>query len=262
MSDQLWLRYAAVARLEPELPACTLTVRRIMAAVSAADAGGPDQGAEPPATGTVDSPRLLDDAPTLEQLVHAGCAPGTAAAAPFKATHCIGGSHAVAVELDSPQIRGWSIGRVPLASMSNIPAVVALLRRQAIFNELMASCFSITTADQPAGEAAAEPETVVAVKTHACDPFRIDLCVRGAANNTSADQGVVLRVAEAHSDISAWTHQALGVGSGSDVLAALAAVTPGALAAETAHTKLSQVASIGVSIPVVVRWLTSHPELL
>ncbi|KAJ2712947.1 hypothetical protein H4R19_002493 [Coemansia spiralis] len=65
MSDQLWLRYAAVARLEPELPACTLTVRRIMAAASAADVGGPDQGAEPPATGTVDSPRLLDDVPQL-----------------------------------------------------------------------------------------------------------------------------------------------------------------------------------------------------
>ncbi|KAJ2773990.1 hypothetical protein IWQ56_000778 [Coemansia nantahalensis] len=261
-SDQLWLRYAAVARLEPELPACAMTVRGIVAVVSASAADGeaPDQAAEPPSVGTLDSPRLLDDAPTLEQLVRASCAPVPDAGAPFKATHSVG-RHAFTVELDSPQIRGWSISRVPLASMRNVPAVVSLLRRQAIFNELVASCFSATGTSLSASGAAAEPVLAVAVKTHAGDPFRIDLCVRGAADD-GAGQGVVLRVDETRSGISAWTHQALGVAGGSDILAALAAVSPAALTADAAHPKLSRVASIGVSIPTLVHWLTSYPDRL
>ncbi|KAJ2251711.1 hypothetical protein GGI13_003695 [Coemansia sp. RSA 455] len=194
-----WIPYTLVARLEPSLPACMLTVRAIMAATMIEPQG--EQTA-------YDSPRLLENAPTLENLV---CSNGT---------------------VDTPQIRAWTICRIPIHRPGDLLAVTNILRRQATFNSILASCFT----DQS-----------VSAKTYANDPFRIDLLV----NSDCVQQGLVLKVYES-SDVLIWTHQILGV-SADDLANAT-------LTKSAAHMALSKVADISNSIPVITQWLSTNPQ--
>ncbi|KAJ2863857.1 hypothetical protein GGH94_003307 [Coemansia aciculifera] len=215
MQDEFWIPYTLVARLEPALPACALTVRAIMAATTLVT-----QDEQPMVATAHDSPRLLENAPTLESLVR--------------------GNSAGTVEMEAPQIRAWTICRIPMHRPSNLLAVTAILRRQATFNSILASCFM---------------DTVLSVnaKTYANDPFRIDLLVKPSLD-TKGEQGLVLRVAET-SDVHVWTHQALGIS-----LDNLAGVATAALNRSTAHPALSKVAGISNSIPIIVLWLSTHPQ--
>ncbi|KAJ2222508.1 hypothetical protein IWW45_008585, partial [Coemansia sp. RSA 485] len=317
INSDFWIPYTMVAWLESPLPACALTVRKIMAAVS------PDSKVEvlSPSTDStaetlsLDSPRLLEDAPTLEHLVFkeyvakqdvSGSAgpldpqemtsPVLAEAAAENpklrksSIHIINGQ-SVAVELEAPQIRAWSICRIPLSHPCNILSVVPLLRRQAVFNELLASCFS--TSDNSAAT------SKVSVKTYANDPFRIDVVfinqqtmssdagdvgkrpkntsdeeqqqqsmdVEDSGENTesqdgimSVGQGVILRVIEATGDILAWTHQSLGISPTTDLLSAMSGVATNSLKKTTSHKNLSAVANISNSIPMIAYWLKSNAQ--
>ncbi|KAJ2223786.1 hypothetical protein IWW45_008251 [Coemansia sp. RSA 485] len=316
INSDFWIPYTMVAWLESPLPACALTVRKIMAAVS------PDSKVEvlSPSTDStaetlsLDSPRLLEDAPTLEHLVFkeyvakqdvSGSAGpldpqemtlpllAEAAAEDSKlrksSIHTINGQ-SVAVELEAPQIRAWSICRIPLNHPCNILSVVPLLRRQAVFNELLASCFS--TSDNSAAT------SKVSVKTYANDPFRIDFVfinqqtmsldagdvgkrpkntsdeeqqqqsmdVEDSGENTesqdgmSVGQGVILRVIEATGEILAWTHQSLGISPTTDLLSAMSGVATNSLKKTTSHKNLSAVANISNSIPMIAYWLKSNTQ--
>ncbi|KAI9499791.1 hypothetical protein BX070DRAFT_84428, partial [Coemansia spiralis] len=116
INEEFWIPYTLVAQLEPPLPACALTVRGIMAttdgnALTATDPASKSLGA------LQDSPRLLEDAPTLEYLVSASSSktPGSHAFAAgsntaHKSTHVIADKPAV-LTVEQPQIRAWSIYR-------------------------------------------------------------------------------------------------------------------------------------------------------
>ncbi|KAJ2628900.1 hypothetical protein GGF44_004383 [Coemansia sp. RSA 1694] len=274
---ELWIPYSLVARVEPALPACALTVRAIMAATLSDTTAvqGPDQG-----TGTVgaahDSPRLLENAPTLENLVRipdlatsdpAAYVDGGVVAPMRLATHYIAGQRIV-VEMEAPQIRAWTICRIPVHHPRNVLAVTAILRRQATFNSLLASCFAVSSEDS-----SVEPPMVLAnvtARTYANDPFRVDLLVKASGCDSDGDtkveedertdQGVVLRVAETAGDVLAWTHQSLGITSAVDLLAAMAGVATAALHKSTAHAALSKVAGTSNSIPIIALWLSTHPQ--
>ncbi|KAJ2162080.1 hypothetical protein GGF46_000955 [Coemansia sp. RSA 552] len=270
IDSEFWIPYTAVALLEPELPACALTVRGIMEATKA-DVGilTPEQATGEASRAPQDSPRLLEDAPTLEHLVYAGCTADATATRLFSATHSIGGQTST-VTLETPQIRAWSIRRIPLGNMHCVLAVIPLLRRQAVFNELVASCFSVTTDKSTEPPASCDN---IALKTYANDPFRLDMCIRPVSSTNDkrsriesngdtaerADQGVVLRVSETTGDILAWTHQSLAVPESPDLLEALSGVDLTALTEATAHRGLSKAASISSSVPLVAHWLRQHP---
>ncbi|KAJ2789785.1 hypothetical protein GGI18_002199 [Coemansia linderi] len=243
-SSEFWIPYTLVARLEPPLPACALTVRAIMTATSS-DA----TTQEPEQTAGHDSPRLLENAPTLENLVR-----GIAANHPGSGQEA--SPEEQAVEMESPQIRAWTICRIPVHSPRSILAITAILRRQATFNSLLASCFATT---QPS----------VTAKTYANDPFRIDLLVRAHKGDVDAmaesaespaDQGLVVRVTETLGDVHVWTHQALGITTADDLLATLASIATSTLSKSTAHPSLSKVAGIGNSIPIIASWISAHPQ--
>ncbi|KAJ2820226.1 hypothetical protein IWW50_005139, partial [Coemansia erecta] len=121
LDSGFWIPYALVARVAPSLPACALTVRAIMAATG--------QSADDTVGASQDSPRVLEDAPTLERFVHASCAPR--ADAPFSAVHRVDQT-VMRVQLDTPQIRVWSVSRIPITRMQQVLAIVPLLRRQAL----------------------------------------------------------------------------------------------------------------------------------
>ncbi|KAJ2130230.1 hypothetical protein GGF48_002093 [Coemansia sp. RSA 921] len=224
-----WIPYTLVARVSPALPSCALTVRAVMAATGQSDTSSVSQ----------DSPRLLEDAPTLERLVCANTA---------RIVHNVGPTK-MQINMEAPQIRAWSICRVPIAHVREIVEVVSLLRRQAVFNELLGSCVGITTVDCESMETGAS----VTVKTFANDPFRIDMYVQ--AEQTGVSMGVVLRVSE-DSCILAWTHQALGV-SDSD-LTDMSNIPAASLTKATSHAVLSKAAAISSSIPIIVHWLLTH----
>ncbi|KAI7826372.1 hypothetical protein BX661DRAFT_198964 [Kickxella alabastrina] len=279
--DELWIPYALVARLESPLPACALTVRRIMDAIApgATIAGPGHDGLEETDGGTLQgAPRLLEDAATLEHLMYAKCTAGKSSAEAAatdlrKPTfHCIA-RRGISVEVESPQICAWNICRVPLSHPRNVLAVVPLLRRQAVFNELLASCFNvINTGTSDVADTSNEPvfnASKVTAKTHANDPFRLDILVKevapeddsdengkrakmggdqqnmdtgaGAAANSRAGtgQGVVLRVVESTGDIFAWTHQSLGLAKELDLLAAMNGIASTTLTKANSHASLS-----------------------
>ncbi|KAJ2126293.1 hypothetical protein IW147_000041 [Coemansia sp. RSA 720] len=217
--------YTLVARVSPALPSCALTVRQIMAATG-----------HSASSVSHDSPRLLEDAPTLERLV---CANTT------RTVHNVGATK-MQINMEAPQIRAWSISRVPIAHMREIMEVVPLLRRQAVFNELLGSCAAVE--DSGSGEHAAN----ITVKTFANDPFRIDMYVQA---EQGISMGVVLRVTE-DSSILAWTHQTLGV-SESD-LSLLSSIPAASLTTATSHATLSKAAAISSSIPIIAHWLLTH----
>ncbi|KAJ2449204.1 hypothetical protein EV183_005024 [Coemansia sp. RSA 2336] len=245
----LCIPYTLVARLTPELLACALTVRSIMAAVGHKADGSPSMSQV--------SPRLLEDAPTLERLVHASCQNDNADEL-LQGRHRVGQTTLV-VKLESPQIRAWNISRIPIDSMHQILDIVPLLRRQAIFNELLASCFTGTSGLD--GELNMSDISTVAVKTLANDPFRIDICIKVFADSDSSEvkvQGALLRVSEATGDIVAWTHQGLAISETSDMLAALSAISSDSLTTESAHKPLSKVADISTSVPMTAQWLVTH----
>ncbi|KAJ2732142.1 hypothetical protein IW152_004002 [Coemansia sp. BCRC 34962] len=241
-NSELWIPYTLVARLEPALPACALTVRAIMAATS------PDATAQEPeqtAATAHNSPRLLENAPTLENLVRG-----------MATSHLGNDQEGLSVEMEAPQIRAWTICRIPVHSPRNILAIAAILRRQATFNDLLASCF-----------ATAQPS--VTAKTYANDPFRIDLLVKAHTRDVDAmaesteslaGQGLVVRVAETSGDVHVWTHQSLGITSTDDLLATLAGIATSALGKSTAHPSLSKVAGISNSIPIIASWIADHPQ--
>ncbi|KAI8323529.1 hypothetical protein GQ54DRAFT_296720 [Martensiomyces pterosporus] len=288
INDEFWVPYALVANLEPSMPACALTVRKAMEATlpDSRTTAAPGQSAETIAGGVQDSPRLLEDAPTLETMLYAehlkrtkGADDSAARVIP-PAMHQVDG-HGVAVEMDSPQIRAWTICRVPLSHPRNILTVVPILRRQAIFNELLSSCFVLpsppwASTETPAG-------TAVSARTFARDPFRIDIVIRrhspassdgdkrarvdgeqpvvGSSDASQSEeqlaQGVVLRVAETTGDIMAWTHQAIGASPSPDLFASMDGVPAEALTDRTANRPLSKVANLSRSIPIIAYWLTS-----
>ncbi|KAJ2470450.1 hypothetical protein GGI02_002918 [Coemansia sp. RSA 2322] len=245
-----WIPYCMVARLEPTMPASALTVRAIMAAIQVdTSALGPDQSA---GVGLAhDSPRLLENAPTLEGLVRGECA---------KTANTSGEK----MEMGPPQIRAWTICRIPLYRPQNVLAVVPILRRQAIFNSLLASCYTDAVDSEL-------PLTGVSARTHANDPFRIDLVFNNKQLDKDGDiriesggvvdQGVVLRVIETTGEVAAWIHQSLGIASTEELLAALGSIatTATTLCKSMAHPKLSKVADISHSIPAIAVWLASHP---
>ncbi|KAJ2817565.1 hypothetical protein FBU31_006181, partial [Coemansia sp. 'formosensis'] len=67
--EGLWIPYTLVARVDPPLPACALTVRAIMAATNNDAAAAAATAPAEPEQAAHDSPRLLENAPTLESLV-------------------------------------------------------------------------------------------------------------------------------------------------------------------------------------------------
>ncbi|KAJ2083832.1 hypothetical protein H4R24_000484 [Coemansia sp. RSA 988] len=210
-SGGAWAPYALVARVDPPLVACAQTVRALMAV--AADNGIGSESAPD------DAPRLLEDAPTLERLILRDAA-------------------------DAPQIRAWAVSRVPLRHVRDVLALVPLLRRQAAFNELLASS---------AGAAAV---SAVCIRTAATDPFRVDVCMTAPDRPTL---GVVLRVTEISGTILAWPLEALGVAADTpDMLAALAAADPTLLMPAAAHTALSAAADTSRSIPLTMQWLAAQ----
>ncbi|KAI9477572.1 hypothetical protein LPJ78_000025 [Coemansia sp. RSA 989] len=248
-TSDLCIPYTLVARLAPELLACALTVRSIMAAVGHKADGSPSMSQV--------SPRLLEDAPTLERLIHANYNNDNTDEL-LQARHQINQTSLV-VKLESPQIRAWNISRIPINSMHQILDIVPLLRRQAIFNELIASCF--TGASNLESELNMSDISTVAVKTLANDPFRIDMCIKIFTDSDNSEfkvQGALLRVSEATGDIVAWTHQGLAISKTSDMLAALSAVSTDSLTTESAHKTLSKVADISTSVPMVAQWLVAH----
>ncbi|KAJ1822870.1 hypothetical protein LPJ56_000513 [Coemansia sp. RSA 2599] len=329
INSEFWIPYTMVAWLESPLPACALTIRKIMAAVS------PDAKIEvlSPSADTsaeilsLDSPRLLEDAPTLESLVYkeyvvnaesqnvkdrsgtagssnpqssllpssspSSSAMATSALKPRKPSiHTING-HSVSVELETPQIRAWSICRIPLSHPRNILGIVPLLRRQAVFNELLASCFS---ADIPEDTSQVTSTTSrLSVKTFANDPFRIDVLLRDQRDTRAAEsedvdkrpktsdekqsmdisnsdentdnqdelsmgQGIILRVTEATGDILAWTHQSQSIAYTDDLLSAMSGVATSSLTKATSHKNLSAVASLSNSIPMIAYWLNANSQ--
>ncbi|KAJ2777015.1 hypothetical protein GGI15_004650 [Coemansia interrupta] len=290
-NSEFWIPYSIVARLESPMPACALTVKRIMTAVSsdakvellAQSSDSANEGA------TLDSPRLLEDAPTLENMVYCECAEKPIAAT-LVPTACkpavkqIIAGRTVTVELDAPQIRAWALHRIPLSHPRNVLSIVPVLRRQAVFNELLASCFSSGKLDADAdADASATSASKVHAKTYANDPFRIDIFVSDIANSDLAEdgkrakvdgspqsmdtsnldnsgQGVVLRVIESTGDILAWTHQSLGISVTSDILTAMSSVPISSLTKAASHANLSAVANISNSIPMVAFWLSSNPQ--
>ncbi|KAJ2738924.1 hypothetical protein GGI20_006194 [Coemansia sp. BCRC 34301] len=276
---EFWIPYLLVAKVEPALPACALTVRAIMAATvpDTTAAQEPDQGSAAAAGVAHDSPRLLENAPTLESLVRNtdfAVASGpeahtdAGAVAPARtAPHCIAGQRVV-VEMEAPQIRAWAICRIPIHHPRNVLAVTAILRRQATFNSLLASCSATSTEDLSVDPPAALASATA--RTYANDPFRVDLLVRASScdmdgdtkieDNQCTNQGVVLRVMDTTGDVLAWTHQSLGIASATDLLATMAAVATSALAESAAHMALSKVASISNSIPIIALWLSTHPQ--
>ncbi|KAJ1647529.1 hypothetical protein LPJ64_001125 [Coemansia asiatica] len=339
INSDFWAPYTMVAWLESSLPACALTVRKIMAAVSP-DAKievlspSTDKSAE---TLSLDSPRLLEDAPTLEQLVYkeyktkqgkefikdrhvtTGSTTVKAISSPSSpspsssslsgiatsgakirrsSTHTIKG-HSVVVELETPQIRAWSICRIPLNHPRNVLGIVPLLRRQAVFNELLASCFNDSSTLDANSKDNSNTEAIakLSVKTFANDPFRIDILLRdiqrhvqnkseymgkrpktsdekqenmdisdsdenaeGQEELLSPGQGVILRVIEATSDILAWTHQSLGITHTDDLLTAMSGVATSSLTKATSHSNLSMVANLSNSIPMIAYWLNSNTQ--
>ncbi|KAJ2851115.1 hypothetical protein IWW36_001366 [Coemansia brasiliensis] len=249
-NSDLRIPYTLAAHLAPELLACALTVRSVMTAVGHKADGSPSISQI--------SPRLLEDAPTLERLIHAGCKnDGTDEL--LQARHRVDQT-SLLIKLESPQIRAWNISRIPINAVHQILDVVPLLRRQAIFNELVASCFN-TELSNLGGELNMSDISTVAVKTLANDPFRIDMCIKiftGSDNSEFKVQGALLRISEAEGDVVAWTHQSLAVSETSDMLAALSAISSDSLTKESAHKTLSKVADISISIPVVAQWLVTH----
>ncbi|KAJ1835473.1 hypothetical protein LPJ63_001093 [Coemansia sp. RSA 2711] len=243
----VWIPYTLVARLAPELLACALTVRGIMLATG--------QPTESSPGASQDSPRLLEDAPTLERLIYTDCVADNSSTL-FQAVHRVGQSTSL-VKLESPQIRAWSISRIPITSMHQVLAVAPLLRRQAMFNELLASCFSTTAVDTSAHSESADPDITVSAKTFANDPFRIDIAIK--KDTDTAEQGVALRVSES-TEVLAWTHQALGVSESPDLLVAMSGVSSTTLTKDTAHKNLSRVADLCISIPIISQWLQTHPQ--
>ncbi|KAJ1935144.1 hypothetical protein EC988_008576, partial [Linderina pennispora] len=144
--DKFWVPYRVVAKLAPSMPACAQTVRKLM---TAACLGPETQDTASAAATMQDSPRLLEDAPTLEYLVyHHSCkqesggeSVGSKDRTLPRVVHNLGGDQ-VTVEMEPPQIRAWSIERIPLDHPRNVISIVPILRRQAVFNELLSSCFS------------------------------------------------------------------------------------------------------------------------
>ncbi|KAJ1719609.1 hypothetical protein LPJ53_005658 [Coemansia erecta] len=285
-NSEFWIPYSIVARLESPMPACALTVKRIIAAVSSdAKVESLAQSNETATEGvSLDSPRLLEDAPTLENMVYGECVGKPITATPVSAARkptvqTIAG-RTVTVELDAPQIRAWSLHRIPLSHPRNVLSIVPVLRRQAVFNELLASCFS---SGKPDTDASATSASKVHAKTYANDPFRIDIFVSDIASGDLAEdgkrskldgspqsmdtsnldnlgQGVVLRVIESTGDILAWTHQSLGISVTSDILTAMSSIPTSSLTKAASHTNLSAVANISNSIPMVAFWLSSNPQ--
>ncbi|KAJ1965126.1 hypothetical protein GGI12_000971 [Dipsacomyces acuminosporus] len=203
INDEFWIPYALVAKLDPPLPACALTVRKAMEATSpgAPIATTPSQPTEAAPGSVQDSPRLLEDAPTLEAMLYEeylkqakqeADGPGFSARAIPQAIHQVE-SLSVSVELEEPQIRAWTICRIPLSHPWNILSIVQILRRQAIFNELLTSCFAPRSASASATDSKVSelapgiilgivpgivPGIAVSARTFARDPFRIDIVIR------------------------------------------------------------------------------------
>ncbi|PIA16915.1 hypothetical protein COEREDRAFT_15107 [Coemansia reversa NRRL 1564] len=210
-SGGAWAPYTLVIRVDPPLVACAQTVRALMTVTAYGGIGGKPV--------LDDAPRLLEDAPTLEHILLGDAA-------------------------DAPQIRAWTISRVPLRHVRDVLAVVPLLRRQAAFNELLSS------------SAGADATSGLRVQTVATDPFRIDVCMTAPSHPTV---GAVLRISETSGAVLAWPLAALGVATDtSDVLAALAAADTALLASSAAHATLSAAADTSRSIPLTMQWLAAQ----
>ncbi|KAJ2512428.1 hypothetical protein H4217_006895 [Coemansia sp. RSA 1939] len=311
ISDEFWIPYSLVARVEPPLRACALTVRGIMAAtVPSVD----DTAAQPtsassssdlntkPFGGLQDSPRLLEDAPTLESPIYLSKFPNSdphASSDGFSTIHRFAhlpSQEPLVLEFGQPQIRSWSVQRVPLNNPRDVLSLVPLLRRQATFNELLASCVG-DAVDEDGVSSLELPSAAASIQTHAHDPFRIDIVVRraynagdsghfpsrmdvdqdqprplddagaetsGAKDSEAATIGVVLRVAESMSDgTMAWIHRGLGIAlPKKDPLAALGEVPLRSLTPGASHKALTKAARISNSVPLVVAWILEHLDQL
>ncbi|KAJ1951469.1 hypothetical protein FBU59_000134 [Linderina macrospora] len=277
--DKFWIPYRVVAKLAPSMPACAQTVRKLMVAASISSEA---QDAASIAAGMQDSPRLLEDAPTLEYLVcQQSAKKGTCGTSGDpkdrtlpKVVHNLGGDQ-VTVEMEPPQIRAWSIERIPLHHPRNIVSIVPILRRQAVFNELLSSCFSQHDVDNSSDELSSNIH--ISARAFASDPFRIDFVIcrlsekegavqdakRAKVSDTAPEPlgssqkiGVILRVVEATGDIQGWTHQNLGIApTSADMAASLSTVAMDSLTAQTANRALSKVANLSHSIPMIASWL-------
>lgn len=154
----------------------------------------------------------------------------------------VGQTSNIADTIEQPQIRACTITRIPLDHVRDLVRIAPALRRQAIFNELLASAL-VDPAD---------PSLHITIKTSADDPFRINLTVN--------QEGLIIRVMESlHDGIMVWTHQILGIDSADDLLSQLASVTTDTLTNASAHEPLSKVANICVSISLLVDWMSSSP---
>ncbi|KAJ1663573.1 hypothetical protein IW140_004860 [Coemansia sp. RSA 1813] len=300
INDEFWIPYTLVAQVEPPLPACALTIRGIMAATvtntddsTVASASASSDSNPKSLGGLQDSPRLLENAPTLESLVCLSKSPQSdqhASSDGFSTVHRsahMSSKMPILLNLEQPQIRAWTIQRVPLNDPRNILSIVPLLRRQATFNELLASCIGDATEGDGEPCSLATPATVSA-QTYANDPFRIDIVVRWTDDNTDTsspsrmdvDQqhtqtsssakgsdgmvlGVVLRVAESTGDPTAWLHRDLGIVlPKKDPLGALGEVPTSSLSPNTSHKTLTKAVRISNSVPLVVSWMLEHSTQL
>ncbi|KAJ2395421.1 hypothetical protein GGI23_004308, partial [Coemansia sp. RSA 2559] len=211
INSEFWIPYTLVAQVEPPLPACALTIRGIMTATatntddSALASSSTLASSDPNVKsfgGIQDSPRLLEDAPTLESLIRSSKLPKSESFStvhkPFKTP--------ILLSLEQPQIRAWTIERVPLNGPRDILSLVPLLRRQAAFNDLLASC--IGDAIENNGDSCLSVTTssaVVSAQTHANDPFRIDIVVRWAGDNAIMSSPSTMDVDQQHSQFSGGT---------------------------------------------------------
>ncbi|KAJ2857317.1 hypothetical protein GGI22_003543 [Coemansia erecta] len=296
INSEFWIPYTLVAQVEPPLPACALTIRGIMTATatntddSALASSSTLASSDPNVKsfgGIQDSPRLLEDAPTLESLIRSSKLPKSESFStvhkPFKTP--------ILLSLEQPQIRAWTIERVPLNGPRDILSLVPLLRRQAAFNDLLASC--IGDAIENNGDSCLSVTTssaVVSAQTHANDPFRIDIVVRWAGDNAimsspstmDVDQqhsqfsggtsvkdneemvlGVVLRVAESTGDAMAWLHRDLEIAlPKKNPLSALDEIPSSSLTSNVSHKTLTKAVRISNSVPLVVSWILGHSNQL
>ncbi|KAJ1801241.1 hypothetical protein LPJ59_000455 [Coemansia sp. RSA 2399] len=289
INSEFWIPYTLVAQVEPPLPACALTIRGIMTATATSMDDSTLASSDPNAKsfgGIQDSPRLLEDAPTLESLIRSSKFPKSEGFStlhkPFQTP--------ILLSLEQPQIRAWTIERVPLNDPRDVLLLVPLLRRQATFNDLLASC--IGDAIENSGDSCPSVTTsaVVSAQTHANDPFRIDIVVRwtgdsaiaGSPSTMDVDQqqsqfaghssvkdsegvvlGVVLRVAESTGDAMAWLHRDLEIAlPRKNPLTALGEIPSSSLTSNVSHKILTKAVKISNSVPLVVSWMLEHSNQL
>ncbi|KAJ2551780.1 hypothetical protein EV175_003565 [Coemansia sp. RSA 1933] len=296
INDEFWIPYTLVARVEPPLPACALTIRGIMAATVAStdDSISVSPSSDPntkPLSGIQDSPRLLEDAPTLESLLFSSNTLKSDVSSTIHTAY----QTPILMSLEQPQIRAWTIERVPLNDLRSVLLLVPLLRRQAKFNELLASCIGDAIENNDATCSSATTPAAVSAQTHANDPFRIDIVARSTGDKASTsspsrmdvdqqnDQsaidsniesggakgsngvvlGMILRVVESTGDTTAWLHRDLGITlPKKSPLSALGEIPSSSLSPNTSHKNITKAVRISNSVPLVVSWMLEHSSKL